>query len=50
MSSRPNRYRRCVAEYSSRITGRQLEALLDDIGRFVRGEPLRNVVDKEKWY
>jgi len=24
--------------------------LLDNIGRFVRGEPLRNVVDKAKWF
>jgi phosphoglycerate dehydrogenase-like enzyme len=39
-----------VAGYSPRIAGRHLEALLDNIGRFVRGEPLRNVVDKNQWY
>src|SRR5262245_34533566 len=39
-----------VAGYSPRIASRHLEVLLDNIGRFVRGEPLRNVVDKEKWY
>jgi phosphoglycerate dehydrogenase-like enzyme len=39
-----------VAGYSPRIAGRHLETLLDNIGRFVRGESLRNVVDKEKWY
>jgi len=39
-----------VAGYSPRIAGRHLETLLDNVGRFVRGEPLRNVVDKEKWY
>ena len=39
-----------VAGYSPRIAGRHLEALLDNVGSFVRGVPLRNVVDKEKWY
>jgi phosphoglycerate dehydrogenase-like enzyme len=39
-----------VAGYSPRIASRHLEALLDNVGRFVRGEPLRNVVDKEQWY
>jgi phosphoglycerate dehydrogenase-like enzyme len=39
-----------VAGYSPRIAGRHLEALLDNVGRFARGEPLRNVADKEKWY
>jgi phosphoglycerate dehydrogenase-like enzyme len=39
-----------VAGYSPRIAGRHLEVLLDNVGRFVRGEPLRNVVDKDKWY
>ena len=39
-----------VAGYSPRIAGRHLEALLDNVGRFVRGEPLRNVVDKDEWY
>src|SRR5262249_9792180 len=35
-----------VAGYSPEIAGRHLETLLDNVGRFVRGEPLRNVVDK----
>jgi phosphoglycerate dehydrogenase-like enzyme len=39
-----------VAGYSPRIAGRHSEVLLDNIGRFVRGEPLRNVVDKAKWF
>lgn len=39
-----------VAGYSPRIAGRHLETLLDNVGRFVRGEPLRNVVDKDEWY
>lgn len=39
-----------VAGYSPRIAARHLDALLDNVGRFVRAEPLRNVVDKEKWY
>ncbi|HVS34148.1 MAG TPA: D-2-hydroxyacid dehydrogenase [Gemmataceae bacterium] len=39
-----------VAGYSPRIAGRHLAVLLDNIGRFVRGEPLTNVVDKQRWY
>jgi phosphoglycerate dehydrogenase-like enzyme len=39
-----------VAGYSPRIAGRHLETLLDNVGRFVRGQPLRNVADKEQWY
>jgi phosphoglycerate dehydrogenase-like enzyme len=39
-----------VAGYSPRIAGRHLEVLLDNVGRFVRGEPLRNVVDKTRWF
>lgn len=39
-----------VAGYSPRIAGRHLETLLDNVGRFVRGEPLRNIVDKDQWY
>ena len=39
-----------VAGYSPRIAGRHLEVLLDNVGRFVRGESLRNVVDKDRWY
>ena len=39
-----------VAGYSPRIAGRHLAALLDNVGRFVRGEPLHNVAEKELWY
>jgi phosphoglycerate dehydrogenase-like enzyme len=39
-----------VAGYSPEIAARHLEVVLDNVGRFVRGEPLRNVVDKQKWY
>ena len=39
-----------VAGYSPRIAGRHLAVLLDNVGRFVRGETLRNVVDKTKWF
>jgi phosphoglycerate dehydrogenase-like enzyme len=39
-----------VAGYSPKIAGRHLDLLLDNVGRFVRGEPLRNVVDKQTWY
>lgn len=39
-----------VAGYSPRIAGRHLEMLLDNVGRFVRGESLLNVVNKERWY
>ncbi len=39
-----------VAGYSPRIAERHLGVLLDNVGRFVRGEPLVNVVDKAEWY
>jgi phosphoglycerate dehydrogenase-like enzyme len=39
-----------VAGYSPRIAERHLGVLLDNIGRFRRGEPLRNVVNKELWF
>ena len=39
-----------VAGYSPRIAARHLETLLENVGRFVRDEPLLNVVDKKKWY
>ncbi len=39
-----------VAGYSPQIAARHLDLLLDNIGRFRRGEPLRNVVDKERWF
>ncbi len=39
-----------VAGCSPRIAERHLEVLLDNIGRFRRGEPLQNVVDKANWF
>ena len=39
-----------VAGYSPRIAGRHLAVLLDNVGRFVRGEPLTNIVDKKRWF
>jgi phosphoglycerate dehydrogenase-like enzyme len=39
-----------VAGYSPRIAERHLAVLLDNVGCFVRGESLRNVADKQKWY
>jgi phosphoglycerate dehydrogenase-like enzyme len=39
-----------VAGYSPRIAGRHLAVLLENVCRFVRGEPLQNVVDKARWF
>jgi len=39
-----------TAGYSSVIARRHLEALAENVGRFVRGEPLMNVVDKRLWF
>jgi len=39
-----------VAGYSTRVAARHLQLLLDNVARFVRGEPLRNVVDKNAWF
>jgi phosphoglycerate dehydrogenase-like enzyme len=39
-----------VAGYSPRIAERHLALLLDNVGRFVRSEPLRNVVNKAMWF
>ncbi len=39
-----------VAGYSTQIARRHLQVVLDNVGRFVRGEPLRNLVDKQRWY
>lgn len=39
-----------VAGYSPRIAERHLAVLLENVGRFVRGEPLLNVADKSRWY
>lgn len=39
-----------VAGYSPRIAERHLAVVLENVQRFVRGEPLKNVVDKRRWY
>jgi phosphoglycerate dehydrogenase-like enzyme len=39
-----------IAGYSPRIAERHLALLLDNISRFVNGLPLRNVVNKAKWF
>jgi phosphoglycerate dehydrogenase-like enzyme len=39
-----------VAGYSPRIAERHLGVLLDNLRRFVAGEPLRNVVNKAMWF
>ena len=39
-----------VAGFSPRIAARHLEVLQDNLRRFVRGEPLRNVASKETWF
>jgi phosphoglycerate dehydrogenase-like enzyme len=39
-----------VAACSVRIAERHLEVLLDNVRRYIHGEPLRNVVDKQRWY
>lgn len=39
-----------VAGFSPRIAERHLGVVLDNVRRFVAGEPLRNVVDKAKWF
>ncbi|MGH7172404.1 MAG: NAD(P)-dependent oxidoreductase, partial [Gemmataceae bacterium] len=39
-----------VAGYSPRIAERHLGVLLENIRRFVRGEPLTNVVNKASWF
>ncbi len=38
----------CAAA-SPRVPERHLETLLDNLSRFVAGQPLRNVVDKRRW-
>jgi phosphoglycerate dehydrogenase-like enzyme len=39
-----------VAGYATCIAERHLEVLLENLRRFVAGEPLRNVVDKRRWF
>jgi phosphoglycerate dehydrogenase-like enzyme len=38
-----------VAAEAPGVAARWLEVLLDNLGRFIRDEPLRNVVDKTRW-
>lgn len=39
-----------IAGTSPRVAERHLDVLLDNIRHFVRGEPLVNVVDKQRWF
>ena len=39
-----------VAGQSPRVPPRHLQVVLDNVGRFVRGQPLLNVVDKRRWF
>jgi phosphoglycerate dehydrogenase-like enzyme len=39
-----------VAGFAPRIAERHLAVLLDNLRRFQRGEPLRNVADKARWF
>ncbi len=39
-----------VAGFSPRLAERHLAVLLDNVGRFARGERPRNLVNKEKWF
>jgi len=39
-----------TAGYSPAIAPRHLATLVENVGRFARGEPLVNVVDKAAWY
>ena len=39
-----------VAGYSPRVPERHLQVILDNVRRFAAGEPLINVVDKQRWF
>ena len=39
-----------IAACSVHIAERHLAVLLDNLGRFVRGEPLQNVASKTQWF
>jgi phosphoglycerate dehydrogenase-like enzyme len=39
-----------TAGYSPAIARRHRETLVENVGRFARGEPLLNVVDKALWF
>lgn len=39
-----------IAGYGEHIAGRRHQVLLDNLRRFTRGEPLTNVVEKNRWF
>ena len=39
-----------TAGYSTAIAGRHLQTMQENLSRFLSDEPLRNVVDKRRWY
>ena len=39
-----------TAGYSPIVAERHRALLVDNLGRFARGEPLRNAVDKALWF
>ena len=39
-----------VAANAPGVSGRWLDVLLENLGRFVRSEPLQNIVDKRRWF
>jgi len=39
-----------TAGYSPAIAARHLATLVENVGRFARGEALLNVVDKAAWF
>jgi phosphoglycerate dehydrogenase-like enzyme len=39
-----------IAGFSPRIAERHLALLLDNVRRFVAGQPLANIVDKRQWF
>jgi phosphoglycerate dehydrogenase-like enzyme len=39
-----------TAGYAPVIASRHLAAIVENVGRFARGQPLKNVVDKAAWY
>ena len=39
-----------IAGHSPAIAGRHLQVVLDNISLFVNGQPLKNVVDKRRWF
>ena len=45
-----NAYQAADAGYGPYLDDRRLEIIVDNARRFVRGQPLRNVVDKAVWY